>query len=837
MHGPTSTLQQKEENSYYNLILIYLSETNFHQIRQSILFMKNKLYKIRNNDFLQFFAIAFIFSFFTIGNISAQQAGEVSFEITSVTVDEQEQVIKAGLKITEKGRNVEVIGRNFDFFEKVDGARNILGLDRFIKLNGGYKQDTFSILFLIDISGSMKKDDRMKKSKDAILNTIKTINLPPSYQFYISAFDNDISPSERIDKTSVDNVLEHINIRGQKYYDTDLYRAVIEKAEEFNKKSGKKVIILLSDGDNDTKNNPYYKNHDRFSAQDAIDAMTKVSEDFLICPIALGSKADVGFLKNLVATTSSRADLYTFSETAEELKSIFLRLVKDVSSDYLVLLNQLSPTCYKAEERELNIDWSLARSRQSKTYRAGSLHDPLCIPKEDRNWFYFLTRGLFGTLFVVGLLFGLRYLTPWIQQRQFRALNVKRYKHVKGTPRAVNSLVGEAIEDGEPVVNKCQRTVPLAIWEQLGHCPEYPHCMEFHNPCDGAGAPTGKGDFWSQQGIYKKLNWLWFGSLGGLIGWLLFALSQLTFADSITRLLENIFSGDLKESIAEMNGGGEMLRNIDNLSTEILVGVSVATGLVFALSWAAERGDSRGLSWKRIAFRTLLGFILSGIVFFFGFLMQYLLVKDPFFSGLIIWSIVGILIGVILSINSTIEATRAILGGIFASIVGFILYYNIGQFSFDFESSRLFGMIILGIVLGYIIVVVLVKLEDFELLIVKPTRFNGITKPISKWLRKGMEITIGTSQKCHIVIKWDDPEAEPIHARMSYKEGKVFLEPLHEMLLNGVLMPLEVKRELKDNDLLKFGRHSVSTMQYKEKHEFVGKSKKSLIARLFSKNK
>ncbi|MGK0364409.1 MAG: hypothetical protein ACI85O_001466 [Saprospiraceae bacterium] len=798
--------------------------------------MENTLYKLKKT--FQIFTIVSLCFFSFTGNILAQQkGGEVSFEITSVTVDEQEQVIKAGLKITEKGKDVQVIGRNFDFFEKIDGERNILGLDRFIKLNGGYKQDTFSILFLIDISGSMRKDDRMKKSKDAILTTIKTVNLPASYQFYISAFDNDISPSERIDKASVDNVLGHINIRGKKYYDTDLYRAVIEKTQEFDKKPGKKVIILLSDGDNDTKNNPYYRDHELFSAQDAINAMTAVSEDFLICPIALGNKADIGFLKSLVATTSSRADLYTFSETAEELKSIFLRLVKDVSSDYLVLLNQLDPTCYKAEERELFIDWSLARSRQSKMYRAGSLHDPVCIPKEDRNWLYFLTRGLFGTLFVVLLLAGLRYLTPWIQQRQFRALNVKRYKHEPGTPRAVNSLVGEAIEDGEPVVNKCRRTVPLAIWEQLGHCPEYPHCMEFHNPCDGAGAPTGKGDFWSQQGVYKKLNWLWFGSLGGLIGWLLFAISQLTFADSITDLLENLFSGSLEESIASMNGGSQMLKSMDNLSTEILVGISVATGLVFALSWAAERGDSRGLSWKRIAFRTLLGFILSGIVFFFGFLMQYLLVKDPFFSGLIIWSVVGILIGIILSINSTIEATRAILGGILASIIGFLLYYLIGQVSFDFEASRLFGMIILGMVLGYIIVVVLVKLEDFELLIVKPTRFNGITKPISKWLRKGMEITIGTSQKCHIVIKWDDPDAEPIHARMSYKEGKVFIEPLHEMLLNGVLMPLEVKRELRDNDLLKFGRESVSTMQYKEKHEFVGKSKKSLISRLFSKKK
>lgn len=783
------------------------------------------------------FFILVVLSSFSFGNIVAQEEGEISFKITSVTVDEQEQVIKAGLKITEKGRDVSVIGKNFDFFEKVEGERKPLGLDRLIPLGGDFQKDTFSILFLIDISGSMRKDDRMKKSKDAILNTIKTVNLPPSYQFYISAFDNDISPSERINKKSIDQVLEHINIRGKKYYDTDLYRAVIEKAQEFDKKPGKKVIILLSDGDNDTKNNPYYQNHKRFTAQDAIDEMTRVSEDFLICPIALGSKADIGFLKNLVSTTSSRADLYTFSETAEELKSIFLRLVKDVSSDYLVLLNQLSPTCYKAEERELYIDWSLARSRQSKMYRAGSLHDPICMPKEDRNWLYFLTRGLFGTLFVVLLLVGLRYLTPWIQQRQFRALNVKRYKHVKGTPRAVNSLVGEAIEDGEPVVNKCQRTVPLAIWEQLGHCPEYPHCMEFHDPCDGAGAPTGKGDFWSQQGVYKKLNWLWFGSLGGLIGWLFFALSQLTFADSITNLLGKIFDGGLGDSIASMDGGGQMLRSMDNLSTEVLVGISVATGLVFALSWASERGDSRGLSWKRIAFRTLLGFILSGIIFFFGFLMQYLLVKNPYFSGLIIWSVIGIIIGIILSINSTIETTRAILGGVLASIIGFHLYYLIGQFSFDFESSRLFGMIILGMVLGYIIVVVLVKLEDFELLIVKPTRFNGITKPISKWLRKGMEITIGTSQKCHIVIKWDDPDAEPIHARMSYKEGKVFLEPLHEMLLNGVLMPLEVKRELKDNDLLKFGRHSVSTMQYKEKHEFVGKSKKSLLSRLFSKNK
>ena len=196
----------------------------------------------------------------------------------------------------------------------------------------------------------------------------------------------------------------------------------------------------------------------------------------------------------------------------------------------------------------------------------------------------------------------------------------------------------------------------------------------------------------------------------------------------------------------------------------------------------------------------------------------------------------GLVIGIVLSVKSTIEIGRGILGGILASIIGYNIYYFFGKLSFDFEAARLGGMILLGMVLGYIIVVVLTKLEDFELIFLTPTRFGGIVKPISKWLRKGMEITIGTSQKCHIIIKWDDPAAEGIHARMTYKEGKVYLEPLHEMLLNGVLMPLEVKAELNDKDILKFGRDSISTMQYREKHELVGKSKKPLLSRLFSKS-
>ena len=66
----------------------------------------------------------------------------------------------------------------------------------------------------------------------------------------------------------------------------------------------------------------------------------------------------------------------------------------------------------------------------------------------------------------------------------------------------------------------------LATWDALGHCPNYPNCMEYNDPCNGAGGEEIQGSFFAQQGKNRILNWLWFGAVGGYVAWLFNAGSE-----------------------------------------------------------------------------------------------------------------------------------------------------------------------------------------------------------------------------------------------------------------------------------------------------------------------
>jgi predicted component of type VI protein secretion system len=92
-----------------------------------------------------------------------------------------------------------------------------------------------------------------------------------------------------------------------------------------------------------------------------------------------------------------------------------------------------------------------------------------------------------------------------------------------------------------------------------------------------------------------------------------------------------------------------------------------------------------------------------------------------------------------------------------------------------------------------------------------------MVKPISKWLKNGMEVFIGRSAKCYVFIKWNDEHVEDKHAMLVLENGRVHIIALYETLLNGVIIPENQKVELNNDDIIQLGRYSNSKMQYKER--------------------
>ena len=76
------------------------------------------------------------------------------------------------------------------------------------------------------------------------------------------------------------------------------------------------------------------------------------------------------------------------------------------------------------------------------------------------------------------------------------------------------------------------------------------------------------------------------------------------------------------------------------------------------------------------------------------------------------------------------------------------------------------------------------------------------------WLKKDIDVFIGTESGSYVYVKWTDDQVQPRHARLYYDKGVVFIEPWAETLLNNRVLPLKKSRPLQDGDIIQLGRNS-----------------------------
>jgi len=110
------------------------------------------------------------------------------------------------------------------------------------------------------------------------------------------------------------------------------------------------------------------------------------------------------------------------------------------------------------------------------------------------------------------------------------------------------------------------------------------------------------------------------------------------------------------------------------------------------------------------------------------------------------------------------------------------------------------------------------RLEDFELLILSPKAFSGRVSPISKWLKSSSidYVFMGKDPGCHLYIKWDDPIAKRRHAKFSYSNNVVSVEPEDGAIyVNNIC--IQKRTSLKNDDIISLGAKSTSRVQFRTK--------------------
>ena len=750
-----------------------------------------------------------------------------SLDIAKIEIDEKSNLLDIYIS-APPGPNVKVNANTIRFKEVVDGKSDSecrLDILDFVKvIPENLKRENVTILFLLDYSGSMKIDDRLGKSKETIQAVIDQIDLPTGSKFQLSAFHDDIFKTVDISKSNAKRELAKYPMPEGGGKDTDLFRAIMEKLDELSARKGKKILVLLSDGKNDNLRNQWYEENakTRPTAQDVYKKIKFVdlTNEVMLLTYGIGDGIDREFLKELPTLTEAKEDLHYFIEDPRKITSLLVDQLSEYTNDYMF---KVKPSCneYRGELRNLHVQWKTTAKGtlyDSRKYKFGASIEPVYVgvlDKDRLNWFLLL---IIGIVLVFGLLFLLIYLLPLLKRREFKRKYVKKY-----TPEANkikrDPITQDIIQEGDKVVMKCRQVVTIDTWDALGYCPNFPSCMDFADPCDGKGGEEVASSFFSQRGTNKIYNWLWYGSLGGLVGWILYSgLFRISKLSGINDYVRSFFDIKDLDPAAAFNNVSSFAQNSSAFVEQTFQGGLLGTALIAALTVAEELGSTRKPSPVRISIRVLIAILISFVVFSLGFVLQYVVMDgNVLFSGLINWTVYGILLGIILSINSTIEWKKGVLGGVISTIIAYFIYYAILELVPNDELAKLLSFILLGGILGALIVTVIASLENFELIYLAPQEYNGMVKPISKWLKNGMEVFIGRSAKCYVFIKWNDEAVEDKHAMLVYENSRVHIIALYETLVNGVIIPENQKIELENDDIIQLGRNSQSKMQYKER--------------------
>jgi len=686
------------------------------------------------------------------------------------------------------------------------------------RASGTVRADTLNILFLVAAGSSVTP--AVAAQRNALIEeAIGKIGTGAKFtNYFLSTYGDEVSTPKPFGIADVKSVLAELDSRTDPY--TELYQGIVEAARFMRDRRGKWVLFLFTDGTNTgnpARDDVYWP----YEVSDVQYFLKNLSNSTYIAPIGVGPSPDTAFLRLLVSASYNPNDTCAVGALPHRISERIVRKM-DILYNNIVRCYPPSDPIYRYKEpRKYSVHWlngpkelpdsvfvrfESPKATAATPHKLGNVFEPL-------DWLQRWGIGLVGVLFA---LFAMQTTVPWLSKRNFQKNFVKPYRSEAGRIQR-DPVTGDVFQEGQLVVVQCPRqTTALESWEYVGNkCPNYPKCLDNVNPCDGAGAPLGNEKFFSSKGSFRRLNWLWFGMVGGLIGWSAFALLKVLASGWYNRLLIQFWSSNF-------GTGTHTEADIQTLTDETLLGATFGAGLCFMLAWAEERSQPRKISWPRIILRTVFGTIASLFVFLLGFFLHYKgWIENLFVSGLVTWLLFGLVVGAVLTMRSAITLKRGVLGGLGAAVVGYAVYALSSAFPEDPATVKLISFILLGGLLGLLLVTVVSRADDFELEYVSPEQFRQVN-PISKWLKNGIEIFIGREAGNYVYVKWEDEAVQPYHARLFYDKGTVFIEPLAETLLNGKLLPLRTNTALQNGDLLQLGRQSNTRMRYREKRRADG---------------
>ena len=673
-----------------------------------------------------------------------------------------------------------------------------------------------SVWMMLDMSGSMTRNlqgsggmKRIDFAKQKITETVRNNRLPIG-STYISSFEESVSDPIKLDT----NRLEQIKIPARKY--THLYECLDAMLNIMEKDSSReKVLVLVADGENDLRD----KSIEPVTRDSLINRISKLDTNFRIYPVAIDAGIDTSTLAELINASSNPRDTFVYNVTPD----IPITLGPQLPWTHSLFFSSENVP-FSGRDRELKLE--VAEIRDSTVFHVGSIMNPI---GEITMWPRVATAA--GLIAIILLLL-FAALFPQIRWWDFKRKYVRPYWKVKKSGVVkYDPLTRAPFHDKDEVVVRCEHMTSLATWKYESDTGKQKyHCIYYPNKCQDGEGHTKHKNFFSQKGFFRGLNWIWFGGLGGLIGWGLWALWEnlrprfdyLAKVQEISHDPQLMSLPSNPRSIWSKFDYGQHFfeRLVAPVLDEFAVGLLFGSALIFALTWVKERGHGKKDSsiW-RILLRTLLGILFSAVVFGIGAALKtYVWPEHRFWPGFVSYALLGIAACLVLNVAGKNLRWKGYLFGAGAGILCYLIYV----FGFlalvptiDFEWAKMLIFFIMGGLMGLMIMWGVALLEDFQFEYMQPEWFNR-SVPVSRWLKEGEQVTMGRGIKDKVPIKKDKAVQES-HAIVSLKNDRVYIEPVGLVTINENEIPKGKKYPLRHLDRISFGEKSFTTLRYLEK--------------------
>ena len=632
----------------------------------------------------------------------------------------------------------------------------------------------FEVLFLVDI-GQGSNPGVAARLIEQFVRLQDTMGI--SYRLLPFA----ATPGEEIG-LSASRLVERVGALRPGSRPAHLHGAVVDAARRLQDREGRQLVVLISSGTNVP---PDYGNLPRLppGEREVYEAVSRLPDLYLFTVATQEQGADL--LQELPRHTVSPQDDYAIGRLPPGLTALFGRDRQLIASHVLEVATAVPE--FRGLERQYTLTdrQRPAAPSTSVSLRSGSYNDRFVLGarQDSAAWVPPTLVGLAG---VAGLLAAFFFLVPVVRRQQFERQHVVPYTPQPGR-QVLDPLTREPIPAGEEVVNVCAQVVPLRTWRDCGdQCPHYPGCTSNTLQCAGAGQGANP-NFFALQGDNRRLNWIWFGAVGGLVGWILYAL--------VAGLLPGFATA------------GTLVR-------DGLLGACFGTGLTLMLAVMEERSQSRRISPGRILLRTVLGALVATATFGGSYLLlEYNVLRAPVLAAAIAWLLFGLGLGIVLTVRSTIDERRGLLGGLLAGIVGFVVYWVIGELAGTDRIAKVVSLLVSGALLGLVLDTVVQLAEAYEMEYIAPANYQRRV-PLSKWLRNGWDIVIGTQPGSQVYVKWPDEDVLPEHAQLRMDGGRVYLLPQGETLVNGRIVNGQKRTQLQNGDTIQLGRRGHTQMRF-----------------------